>query len=112
MQRLCALVLSITLVPISFAATKPKWSKATEKLMKADEAGDEDDILAALAAGADANARDEDKNTPLILTAPQSLFGKDRKIVEAFVKAKAKVDAANKDGVTAMMSAAASDAKA
>jgi len=112
MQRLCAVVL-LSLVAVSTFAAKPPAkkpaakSKATLKLIEAASSGDEDGILAALAEGADPNARDDNTNTPLMLCASQSLFGKERKIVEAFVKAKVKVDAVDKDGTTALMSAAA-----
>jgi len=106
-SRRCA-ALSLLLF-LSFAgqaaAAKPN-AEATARLLQAATAGDEDDILEAIAAGGDANARDAEKNTPLILASSQSLFGKERKIVEALVKAKADVNAANKDGVTAMMMAA------
>jgi ankyrin repeat protein len=87
-------------------ANAAKPSAATAKLLEAAGNGDEDAILAAIAAGADVNARDADGNTPMILTAPQSLFGKERKIVEALVQAKAQVNAVNKDGVSALMVAA------
>ncbi len=83
-------------------AAKPN-PEATAKLLEAATAGDEDRVLAAVAAGADANARDAEKNTPLILVAPHSLFGKERKIVEALVKAKAQVNAVNNEGATALM---------
>ena len=112
MQRLCAAVL-LFLVAVSTFAAKPAAkkpaakSKATLQLIEAASSGNEDGILAALAAGADPNARDDNSNTPLMLCASQSLFGKERKIVEAFVKAKVKVDAVDKDGTTALMSAAA-----
>jgi len=115
MQRLCAAML-LLFVALSISAAKPAAkpakkaapkSKATQQLLEAAASGDEDTILAALAAGADPNARDENSNTPLMLCASQSLFGKERKIVEAFVKAKVKVDAIDKDGTTALMSAAA-----
>jgi len=112
MQRLCAAVLLLFVALAASAAKKPATkpaakSKATQQLIEAAGSGDEDAILAALAAGADPNARDDNSNTPLMLCASQSLFGKERKIVEAFVKAKVKVDAVDKDGTTALMSAAA-----
>jgi ankyrin repeat protein len=91
----------------STAAKPAAKSAATKKLLAAAAAGDADAILAAVAAGADANARDGERNTPLILAAPQSLFSKERKIVEALVAAKGQVDAVNKDGMTALMSASA-----
>src|ERR1044072_4148156 len=115
MQRLgaCALVLLVTTSalaaksPAKPAAKSAAKSKATEQLMEAAAKGDEDPTLAALAAGGDPNARDEDKATALILCSTQSLFGKERKIVEAMVKAKVKIDAVDKDGESALMSAAA-----
>jgi ankyrin repeat protein len=82
-------------------------SEATQNLLTAAAAGDQDGILAAVAAGADVNARDADKNTPLMLAATQSLFGKERQVVEALVAARADVNAVNKDGNTALMFAAA-----
>jgi len=105
----CVLLLLISLPAFAAkpAAKNSGKSKETEKLLDAAARGDEDQILASLAAGADPNARDADKSTPLMLCAVQSLFGKERKIVEAFVKAKAKIDAVDKDGATALMSAAA-----
>lgn len=112
MQRMWVAGLVIC-VAFSAGAAKPPAksaakSKATEQLLEAAASGDEDNILAALAAGGDPNARDEDKATPLILCSTQSLFGKERKIVEAFVKAKVKIDAVDKDGASALIAAAAS----
>jgi len=104
MQRFFALVV-ICLTTLSSFAAKPN-AKATKELLEAAASGDEDTILATLAAGADPNVRDADKNTPLILAVTQSMFGKDRKVIEAFVKAKAKVDAVNSDGASALMAAA------
>src|SRR5947199_9193523 len=105
MQRVWVAGLVIC-VAFSAGAAKPPAkpaakSKATQRLLEAAASGDEDNILAALAAGGDPNARDEDKATPLILCSTQSLFGKERKIVEAFVKAKAKIDAVDRDGASA-----------
>ncbi len=99
MHKRCGVAISL-LVFTAFvgeaSAAKPN-PEATAKLLEAATAGDENGVLAAVAAGADANARDAEKNTPLILLAPHSLFGKERKIVEALVKAKADVNAVNKD---------------
>jgi len=100
------LVVLATSAAAAYAAGPKEKSETTAQLLTAAAGGDEDGILAAVAAGADPNARDADKNTPLILAAPQSLFGKERKIVEALVKAKAQVNAANKEGLTALMAAA------
>src|SRR4051794_128730 len=94
--------------PAKSAAKSAAKSKATQQLLEAAASGDEENILTALAAGGDPNARDEDKATPLILCLTQSLFGKERKIVEAFVKAKAKIDAVDKEGASALIAAAAS----
>jgi len=106
MHKRCRVAISLLVLIASFAgeasAAKPN-PEATAKLLEAAEAGDEDGVLSAIAAGADANARDAEKNTPLILIAPHSLFGKERKIVEALVKANADVNAVNKEGVTALM---------
>ena len=93
-------------IALLFALSAPS-DEATRDLLAAATAGDRDAILAAIAAGANANARDADKNTPLILVADESLFGKERQIVEALVTAKADVNAANKDGITALMVASA-----
>jgi ankyrin repeat protein len=107
--RRCAAIALLFLLP-SFAGEAAAKSnpEATARLLAAAAGADEDGILAAIAAGGNANARDAEKNTPLILAAPQSLFGKERKIVEALVKARAQVDAVNKDGMTALMAAASS----
>lgn len=114
MQRLCASALVLLVTTSAFAAKPPAKkpaakSKATQELLDASAKGDEDAILAALAAGGDPNARDEDKATSLILVSTQSLFGKERKIVEAMVKAKVKIDAVDKDGESALMAAAATN---
>ncbi|MEO8036545.1 MAG: ankyrin repeat domain-containing protein, partial [Acidobacteriota bacterium] len=92
--------------PATSSKSSGKSAEATAQLLEAAAAGDEDRILSAIAAGADVNARDDGQATPLILTAPNSLFMKERKVVEAFVKAGAKVDAADKDGMTPLMAAA------
>ena len=99
-------VLFALLALLLVAATPKQKQEATAKLLAASAEGDEDEILEAIAAGADVNARDAEKNTPLILMASQSLFGKERKIVEAMVAAKARVDDTADDGVTALMVAA------
>jgi ankyrin repeat protein len=93
-------------IALLFALSAPS-EEATGNLLAAAAAGDRDGILATIKAGANANARDAGKNTPLILIADQSLFGKERQIVEALVAAKADVNAANKDGITALMAASA-----
>jgi ankyrin repeat protein len=93
-------------IALLFALSAPS-DAATRDLLAAAASGDRDGILAAIAANANVNARDDDKNTPLILLAEQSLFGRERQIVEALVAAKADVNAANKDGITALMNAAA-----
>lgn len=107
MKSRLALILFLLIALAGLEARAAKFNAAaTKDLLAAAAEGDEDGILAAIAAGADPNARDAEKNTPLILAAPHSLFGKERKIVEALVAAKAKVDAVNNDGVTALMNAA------
>ena len=64
--------------PATPSKSSGKNAEATAKLLEAAAAGDEDRILSAIAAGADVNARDDGQATPLILTAPNSLFMKDR----------------------------------
>ena len=78
MRRFGACVL-LLVIPLSAFAAKPAAknsgkSKETEKLLDAAARGDEDQILASLADGADPNACDADKSTPLMLCAVQSLF--------------------------------------
>lgn len=111
MRRLWASALVLLITTSAFGAKPPAKSaaksKATQQLLDAAGKGDEDAILAALAAGGDPNARDEDNATALILCSTQSLFGKERKIVEAMVKSKVKIDAVDKDGASALISAAA-----
>jgi ankyrin repeat protein len=102
-----AIAVVLLFLSLAHTAAAAKFdAEATARLLASAAKGDEDGILAAVAAGADPNARDSDANTPLILAAPRSLFGKERKIVEALVKAKAQVNAVNKDGVSALMVAA------
>ena len=99
---LCFVILGAT---AAYAQTQAEW---TARLLAAAAEGDEDEILAAVAAGADVNARDAEKSTPLMLLSPHMLFGKERRIVEAMVKANVKIDAVNVDGTTALMWAASS----
>ncbi len=106
MKRFFAFILLIFVALGGASATTKKNSKETARLIEAVTSGDEDTILSALANGADANAMDADKTPAIVLVAPQSLFGKERKIIEAFVKAKVKIDAVDKEGATALMYAA------
>ncbi len=106
MRRTGALILLVLAALSATSATPKKNSKETARLIEAATAGDEDAILSALASGADANAVDADKTPAIVLVAPQLLMGKEGAIIEAFVKAKVKIDAVDKEGATALMTAA------
>ena len=84
-------------------------NEANKRLLKAAADGDYDAIAAALASGADPNARTEKKTPALVLAASETSFGHEKDLVAAFVKAKANLDAADADGATALMAAAATD---
>lgn len=84
-------------------------SDATKRLLAAAADGENDGIIAALAAGADPNARSENKTPVLVTVASQTFFGHEKEVVAAFVKKKADLNAADADGATALMAAAATD---
>ncbi len=96
----------LSIVLLCVAASK---SDATKKLLDAAANGDHDGIVAALKAGADPNARNEKKTPALVTACLQSLFGHEKEVVAAFVKAKADLNAGDADGATALMAAAATD---
>jgi ankyrin repeat protein len=111
MVRRVALVLLVVLtaaLPLH-AQKKGKKAEATAKLMEASASGDADEILAALKAGGDPAHRDDDRNTPLIMASMSNYFGREEEVVKAFVKAKASLEASNKDGLTPLMVTAFSD---
>ena len=87
------------------AASNPK---ANEALLAAAADGHADKILAALKK-ADPNTQDEQGNTPLIIMSGESLWGNYKDVIDAFVKAKANIEAKNKEGATALMVAAQYD---
>jgi ankyrin repeat protein len=105
-RAVCATVVLALAVSSIQAAPKKFNREATEKLLAAAGEGEADDMLAALKAGADPNARDEKKNTPLILASWFNLWSKDKAVVDALMKAKADVNATNQVGLTALMAAA------
>ncbi|HEX9983486.1 MAG TPA: ankyrin repeat domain-containing protein [Thermoanaerobaculia bacterium] len=105
-RTVCAMVVLALAVSSIHAAPKKFNAQATEKLLAAAAEGEADDMLAALKAGADPNARDEKKNTPLILASWSNLWNKDKAVVDALLKAKADVNATNHIDLTALMAAA------
>jgi ankyrin repeat protein len=103
--------LSLLIVP-AFGAAAPKKGKkanaeATQALLEAAMAADDDAILKALADGADPLAKDDNGNTVLMLAAMGNFFGSEHlPVFEALQKAKVPIEAKNKDGQTALMLAA------
>lgn len=91
---------------LGMAASK---NEATNRLLSAAAEGEGDAIIAALAAGADPNARSEDKTPALVTVSMKALFGREERVIAAFVKAKANLDAADAGGATPLMAAAAAD---
>ncbi len=91
---------------LGIAASK---NEATKRLLAAAADGQGDAIIAALAAGADPNARSENKTPALVTVSTKALFGREKRVIAAFVKAKANLDAADPDGATPLMVAAATD---
>ena len=98
-------LLGAALAAPSAGAAKFK-PEASAKLLAAAIACEGDEIVAALAAGADPNAADEQGNTALILAAAGGFFGDAKPAITALAAAKANLDARNRDGVTALMVAA------
>ncbi len=82
---------------------------ATKHLLAAAADGDGDKIIAALAAGADPNARNEKKVPALVMVSAQSLFGREKGVIAAFIKAKANLDITAADGETPLMAAVDTD---
>lgn len=96
---LCTIVMFV-------AASKPE---ATKKLLEAAADADREAILAALAAGADPNARNDSKTPALVTVATKTFLGNEKQVIAAFVKAKADLNIADADGATPLMAAAATD---
>jgi hypothetical protein len=101
-------LLCLLVVLLCAAATK---KQATEQLLAAAAEGKGDAILAALAAGADPDARggDKDKTPVLVTVSSKALFGREKRVIAAFVKAKANLNAADAGGTTPLMAAVATD---
>lgn len=101
---------AIAIVAFLFVSAAPAAStKANDALLAAAADGHADAILAALKKGGDPNARDDKGNTPLIIMSSDTLWGSDKDVLDAFIKAKANLDAKNKEGATALMIATAND---
>ena len=109
MPRFVTGVLAAAFLAAAPLIAASKNAKASDALLAAASKNESDDILAALKAGADANARDDKGNTALILISSDSLFGHEQDVLNALLKAKADVDAKNKEGQTALMIATAND---
>jgi ankyrin repeat protein len=98
------ILFALSIVLLCIAASK---SDATKQLLAAAADGNGDKIIAALAAGADPNARSEEKTPALLTASTKALFGREKKVIAAFVKAKADLNATDADGATPLMAAAA-----
>jgi ankyrin repeat protein len=99
----------ISCVVIFLICTAATKKDANEALLAAAAAGDGDKIIAALEAGANPNARNEKKMPALVLASMQSMFGRETKVMAAFIKAKADLNIADADGATPLMGAVAND---
>ncbi len=102
-------ILTLSLLAVSTpseAAKKPN-PEATQALLAAAADSEADDIIAALAQGADPLVKDEEGNTVLMLAVMGNFFGDgEAKAIDALLKAKVPVEAKNKAGQTALMLAA------
>lgn len=103
---------TLSLLAVSALSAAPKGKKpnpeATQALLAAIAETEADDLLAALANGADPLVKDEEGNTTLMLAAMGDFFlqTEANQVVEALVKAKVPLEAKNKNGHTALMLAA------
>jgi len=109
--RVVLVALTLSLLAVSVLSAAPKGKKhdpeATKALLAAATEAEADDILAALAKGADPLAKDEDGNTVLMLAVMGNFFGgEEEKAIDALLEAKVPIDAKNKGGQTALMLAA------
>jgi ankyrin repeat protein len=110
-RRRSRLVTGLLLLLSLVASSRPSAGaqfhrEATAKLLAAAAAGEGDEMVTALAAGADPNATEEQGNTPLMLAATEGVFGDAKPALNALLAAKASLEAKNKDGATALMLAA------
>ncbi len=93
----------------AFVQAAPSKKDATAELLAATADGKGDRIIAALAAGADPNARNEQKTPALLTITSNTVWGDEKAVIAAFVKAKANLNITNSDGTTPLMAAAAKD---
>jgi ankyrin repeat protein len=106
------LAFTLSLLAVSLLSAAPKGKKpnpeATQALLAAIAETEADDLLAALANGADPLVKDEEENTTLMLAAMGDFFLQSDadQVFDALVKAKVPVEAKNKNGHTALMLAA------
>jgi ankyrin repeat protein len=105
-RRWFAVLSGFLLVLPSAVAAKKYDKEATDALLAAAYEGEADKVLAALAAGADPNAADEDGDTALHLAGYEGMWGKEGEVVKALLAAKAKIEAPNKSHLTPLMMAA------
>ena len=109
MPRVISTIAIVAFLSVSALPAASNNSKANEALLAAAADGHADKILAALKKGADPNTKDDQGNTPLIIISSDTIWGNAKDVLDAFIKAKANLDAKNKEGATALMIAAAND---
>lgn len=102
-QISCLCVGLVLMLSIPAFGAQPSTGGATGDLLAAAADGDTGAMRVAMKKGADVNATDDDGFTPLMLVSAAILVGSEIGILDDLLTAKAKIDAKNDEGVTALM---------
>lgn len=104
MKRIsCLCVVLVLMLSIPVFGAQQRTDGATGDLLAAAADGNTGAMRAAMKKGADVNATDDEGFTPLMLVSATMLVGSEIGIIDDLVTAKAKIDAKNEGGVTALM---------